>query len=290
MSAKSKPNVDIDVTNYLSAQLFLADYYKKRKELDPEFSYGEWATEIGFKNRSFLRLIATGQRAITEISKKIFLANFDFDEIEHQYFGHLVDRANAKTEQDIKTHSEALASLLRLRFQRFEVRNHLDFLMSPEIPSLQVLLSYEDILRTSENLAKLLNTSLESVSKWLTVLADLKMAEMKEIDGVTEWVSTSQSFRIPDLPGDVAVKYFHESSLKKAIHSLDLPKESRRFRSLLFPLNEQQFGDVWQKLNEFATSLLKQYDGLPFEDRRLYQINVNMVPLTEPVKQEDSEA
>jgi uncharacterized protein (TIGR02147 family) len=271
----------LDVTNYLSANQFLSDYYLKRKELDPEFSYAEWASEIGFTNRSFLRQIVSGQRSITENTRKLLVAKLGLDELGQQYFSHLVWRANAKNDTERKHQSEALASILRLRFNRFEVKNHLDFLMSAEIPSLQVLLTYEDIDKTLVNLSRLLKAPEQKVLSWLEVLVNLKMAESYEQDDVIRWKATTQSFSIPDQPGDVAVKHYHEKSLQKAISSLDLPTHTRKFRSLLLPLNEEQFAKAWQKLNEYAVTLLKEYDGLAFEDRRLYQINVNMVPVSE---------
>lgn len=51
----------IEITNYINAQQFLTDYYHKRKNENPTFSYGTWAEELGLKNRSLLRMMVIGR-------------------------------------------------------------------------------------------------------------------------------------------------------------------------------------------------------------------------------------
>lgn len=58
----SKPKV----FDYLSGISFLQDYYNYRKRTERLFSFEIWTSELGFKSKSFLKMILSGDRQVTE--------------------------------------------------------------------------------------------------------------------------------------------------------------------------------------------------------------------------------
>lgn len=273
-----------EVTDFLSVQQFLTELYNTRKLQEPSFSYHHWSKELGITSRSFLRQIVLGRRKITESLRQVLLEKIPMDEFQKQYFSHLVWKDQAKDTATRTVHETAMMNLLKIKFGRFEVKNQLDFLSSPEMASLQVLLSYKDIDKTAQNLAHILNVEPQQIEKWLIKLEEIKMAEKHVTDGKITWQTPYQSFHVPDKPSDESIRYYHAESLKKAIQSISLPYEERKFRSLLCPMNEEQFRLISEKLNDFAMSLLKQFEGQEFGDKRIYQINLNLIPVTKPQK------
>lgn len=271
-----------DITTYTDAQQFLQDYYFYRKTLDEKFSYKNWAEEIGIKNRSFLRLMTTGQRSISEATLQQMVGRMGLDNLGQQYFTHLVRKSNARNEKERARYDAALKNLVRLHQNRIEITDTLSFLESPEIPALQVLLTYTDIHRSAASLAVLLERSETQVSQWLNTLRNLGLAEETD-DG--QWQTYTQSYHIKDQPGDESLKRYHKKILQHAIQALETDKDSRRYRTLMMPLDPDQFQEVWSAVNEFAVHQLEKYNGQEFSARRLYQMNVSLVPMTKAAKE-----
>lgn len=271
-----------DITTYTNAQHFLLDYYFYRKTLDDQFSYKNWAEEIGIKNRSFLRLMTTGQRSISESTLQQMVGRMGLDNLGQQYFTHLVRKSNARTEKERARYEAALKNLVRLHQNRIEITDTLSFLESPEIPALQVLMTYTDIHRSAASLAALLERSESQVTQWLNTLRNLGLAEETN-DG--QWQTRTQSYHIKDQPGDESLKRYHEKTLQHAIQALETNKDSRRYRTLIMPLDLDQFQEVWAAINDFAVLQLEKYNDQDFSARRLYHLNVNLVPMTKAAKE-----
>ncbi|MBN21710.1 MAG: hypothetical protein CL678_10525 [Bdellovibrionaceae bacterium] len=61
------------VLQYVDVHEFLKDVYQFRKNKELDFSYLTWSKELGFKSRTFLQLVVTGKRKITDKSLSSFI-------------------------------------------------------------------------------------------------------------------------------------------------------------------------------------------------------------------------
>ncbi|MEN0059555.1 MAG: hypothetical protein AAGB31_12020, partial [Bdellovibrio sp.] len=50
------------IYNHSNSRDYLLAYYKHKKEMLPGFSYEAWAQELGYKSRSYLKMIVSGER------------------------------------------------------------------------------------------------------------------------------------------------------------------------------------------------------------------------------------
>jgi uncharacterized protein (TIGR02147 family) len=205
------------------------------------------------------------------------VSRMGLDHLGQQYFTYLVRKANARNESERNRYEEALKNLVRLHQNRIEITDTLSFLESPEIPALQVLISYTDMDRTTASLAALLECSEAQAARWLETLKNLGLAETTEHG---QWQARTQSYHIKDQPGDESLKNYHAKNLQHAIKSLNSDRNTRRYRTLMMPLDPNQFHEAWAAINEFAVLQLEKYNGQDFSTRRLYQMNVNLVPIT----------
>ncbi len=265
-----------DVTQYLDYRQFLNDYYAFRKTSWAAFSYQVWAEELGFKDRSFLRMIITGRRALSESNKIKFLNKINFDEIQKHYFSHLVSY-NCASEPAVKSyHSERMRGLLKLRVERREI----DILNSshaePRLMVLSILLGYEDIKKDSHTLAEVLKENPAQVEEWLKILKENSIVTYD--NNSAEWKPLNKSLKISDSPGSPVLSEFHRRSLQHAKDCVDLESSERKFRSLIVALNKTQLENLWKNFGEFALETLAELEGQPLADRKLYQINFNCVP------------
>lgn len=76
---------------------------------------------------------------------------------------------------------------------------------------------------------------------------------------------------------------FHELSLQQAIQAFHQPAKVRKYRSLLLPLTEEELGELYILLDDFASHQLTRFNAESFKGRRLFQMNINIHPVTKEV-------
>jgi len=281
-------NAQPKIWDYLDPVEYLRSHYEFRKAGQTQFSYAIWAHELGIKSRSFLRLVLTGKRNLTTDFAHQIIANLNLNKTETQYFLHLVGLKSASTLQTKEYHSRELSRLHQKfalkRYQMLEIQKKdlFDFLSSYQIPRIQVLLTLENIEKTPKNLAQLLKMKESDLLSHLQTLKNLGLAKEEN----NTWSATQSKITTPDELGNIALQSFHRKSLEEATHAITLPKESRRFQSAVIALTEEQFKAVHNTLREKLESLLNmETSDEGNEPIKIYQINLNMIPVTEPIYQ-----
>lgn len=275
-----KPNV----LEYLSVHHYLNDLYKYRKQTESNFSYELWAQELDFTNRSFLRQIVTGRRSLTlEMAKQISM-RLNFQGVEKQYFELLVQYSKSRSLEKQSALGRELMSLIKSENVQQDVHDYCEFVSRTLYPKLQTLLSFDDISKTPKELAHMLRQEPEDISKALEVLQKIGLAELGDSQ---EWNSVAKSFKVPENIGDRNILEYHALSLREAIEARSLPKQQRRYLSLMLPLNEKDFEAFWEEFNKFKKEMLRKFDVDNLGDKRLYQMNLNVYSVSEAVRQVD---
>ncbi|MFS4460156.1 TIGR02147 family protein [Bdellovibrio sp. HCB2-146] len=279
------PN-NLQIWNFADAILFLKAYYEQRKKLNPEFSYAVWADELGLKSRSFLRLVLVGKRSLTESVAALISKSLKLNNSEARYFHNLVGLARATTLEQKETHIREITKL----HEKYKLKSHeilevsskdlFDFLSSYKIPRLQVLLGLNDIEKTEARLAALLGVKESEVAEQLQILRKIGLADK---DSQGQWHSKEGQVATQDVLGNIALQSFHRKSLEEAANALELPKETRRFQSLVMALTEDQFQEVHNQLRRTLENTLQDFDSSEGHGKKVYQINLNIIPATGPI-------
>lgn len=265
-----------ELRQYLSVTQYLQDIYNYKKSLSPGFSYDAWSTEIGFKSRSFLHMIITQQRNISETFIEKFCVYMQFSETEKSYFSLLVSYNQAQQEKEKSYYLDLIFENLGKTKEVIEILKYSEFLESIELPKILVLLSFNDIQRNAQKLSEILKTDADSVQIHLEKLQDLGLAQLKE----GQWVPTKKSFCVPKNFSSVPLENYHNRSLLEAIAAQKLHTDTRRFRSLLVPLSEQDYQNLLTEINSLVSKTLAKYDSDTLADKKLYKININLYPVT----------
>lgn len=271
--------------NYLDAVFYLQDYYKARKEMAKGFSYETWSYELNIKSRAFIRLILLGKKKISPKFVEAFCDQAFSTKAEQEYFHCLVNYSQANTQKDKQLFGARLAQIQRRTIQQKHIEDFSSFVSSPQLPRLLTLLSFKDIIPTTENLRKFMGLSLEEIEKSLKHLAELGLAESKKQGDEIFWQSKNEKFKVKDSKGSMDLLKFHEKSLQDAIAAFHLPKELRRYKSLLLPLSEEELKSFNDNMDEFATEQFNRFSGDHYEGRRLFQINMNIHPVAKSTEE-----
>jgi uncharacterized protein (TIGR02147 family) len=271
------------IESYLDVRKYLADVYQWRKTIDPSFSYAQWAAEIGFKSRSFLRLVVTRKRSVTANSIPLFTKGLRLSAIDARYFERLVHYCLAETHQQKEHFFKELSQGAGAKFERTEIKDYYNLVSSTLGPRLQVLLTFADIERTPENLARLLNSTVAEVSKYLDILDRLGLASKLESAEGAEWRPKHQHFEIPESLGSTALQSYHRKSLEEAIEAIEIAPSLRRFQSALVALTPDEFDEFRGDVVKFLEASLAKFGKDEATGRRLYQINLNYIPVSSPI-------
>lgn len=267
-----------DVMTYLSIHQYLANLYRFRKQTEKGFSYEAWARELGIKTKSFLHQIVLGQRAITPETLTIFLSKLKLSDLEKEYFKYLVHYSKAESQEEKNLYGQKLVSMIKSHYQQEEISHYYEFLATTLLPKLQTLLSFKDIDRRADGVAKLLKISSAEAAGALEKLKELGLAQTDEHG---QWESQAKAFKVPDELGSSVVLQYHEQSLQEAIQAMTFTPDLRRYKSLLMPLKQSEFQSFLEELQNFVRQSLNKYDVDNLHERRLYQVNFNIYAVSE---------
>lgn len=267
---------------YLDVYQFLQDFYQFRKDQEPTFSYETWAKELGASDKSYVRFLVIGKRPINEKMSVAFSENINLSFADKKYFFTLIQYTQSKTHTQKEIFGQKLISMLKTELDQLEIEAHYEFLSSPLLPRLQVFLGFRDLDQSPKNLAWLLGATEVEIIEAFKKLENFKLIE--KVDG--RFTPLKKSFKVGDHFGDLGLEAFYKSNLEAAKASIQLPKNERRFKSLFLPLNGEEFELFLKNMNAFTSEQLYRFNPSDFADRRLYQVHLNIIPISNGIKDE----
>lgn len=269
----------ISPVGYLNPNEFLSDYYHSRKKINPGFSYQAWAVELSLRNRSYLRLVILGKKRITTNFIEGFRTSTAFDTDEKNYFVLLVRYHQAVDVSEKNLALNQMNKIIRARNPIESIELESNLVARPIFVRLLTILGFDDVMTTQKNLAELLNVETDEIGELLGKLESLKLAE-RRIENQSEiWKATKREFKITEHIGDNGLIRFHELSLSDAQKAMNGDFQSRRCRSLILAMSNDQLEDFKQRLNDFALSTFAAYASDSYSGKRLFQINFNFHPI-----------
>jgi len=274
------------VFEYLDVLFFLQDYYKFRKAEESSFSYESWSHELEMNSRSFLRLMVIGKKKVsTNFVQSFSRLNF-FTKSEEDYFELLVKYSQASNQKDKQAFGSNLLQILRKNTQQNDIPDFSDFVSSPLMPRLFTLLSFKDLNMVTRTLAELLDLPETDVLASLHKLQELELVTSEKVEDEIHWSSHSKKFKVQDKKGSVDLMKFHKQSLLEAIDAFHLPHELRRYKSLLLPMSPDELKLFYDAMDTFASEQFVRFSGDQYNGRRLFQINLNVHPVTKPLEKQ----
>ena len=79
-------NIFPDVKHYFSVSKYLKDVYQFRKNENSGFTYDLWSIELGYKSRSFLKMLTTEDRRVNQSFVNTFSAQYNLKADQKNHF------------------------------------------------------------------------------------------------------------------------------------------------------------------------------------------------------------
>lgn len=266
----------LNIYSFSEIGSYLKALYAHKKRHQQGLTYEAWSSELGYKSRSFLKMILNGDRKPSRDFVERLCACEGMSEIEKQYLLLLVRFATADFEDEKRDIDDKMLEIRGATKPLADMGQEDEFLTNPDLPKLHLLTGFTGFKRHTQELARLMNLELGVVEHYLKRLHELGMVQ--KIDD--EWVAIENSFKIPQNLGQQALRKYHEASAREAILAQDIEHELRKFRSLLFAVSKENLNILNEEINRFAHRVLERFDTSSLEGKRLYKLNLNFYPIT----------
>lgn len=258
---------------------YLKSIYDFRKNENSGFTYDLWSIELGYKSRSFIKMLTMNQRAVTDQFAENFSNKMNFTASEQIHFGLMVKYNQVSSDSDKKIYLDKIFENLGRSKLQTEISNHTEFLSNLMLPKILVLLSFKDLDRTTQGLSGFLKIPTSKMTVYLIQLEKMNLAVCSSVEKT--WSANNHSFKIPTDFKNEALKKYHNASLAEAIKAQDLPENQRRYRSTLIALSDQQYENLISDMNDLVSKAVSKYDSDEIQNKRLYKMNLNIFATTD---------
>lgn len=272
------PNQYTNVTQYFK------DYFQFRKKTDPVFSFETWSDELGFKSHSYLRMVCSGDRAVTN---KLVQSFAECNQLSGSQVDHLTSISlyqKAETISEKKIYLDKIFESLEMSSDNLEIKDYVRFLSNLQLPVIQLVTSFNDSPKTTEELSEFLNIDLETLKKNLFQLKLMNLVQETMTDKTSLWTAVSKSFHVNDTHLDEAVKLYYEQTLIEAKQYLNSQEIQKRFRSVFFTLNDQNYEAFVEESEAFLMKMRHKFASSEIQDGRLFKVNLFAYPVTQKIK------
>ncbi|MDG0817717.1 TIGR02147 family protein [Bdellovibrio svalbardensis] len=264
------------VYDYMDARLFLQDLYRFRKEVNPKFSYASWAADLGFSNKTLIRLILLGKRRISKKSLWALIKNISLSPLEAEYFEILVEYSQCRSNHEKQGLGNRLIAALRKNINQSLLHPDCGILKNVYGPLVMTLISSSSLPITVKKMAELLEQDEKIIH---SIVNDLSQASLILSDG-EGYIAAHAMFKINDQYGNYSLAEFYKYWFQATPKAIELPPETRRFRSLQIALSQEEFDEVVNLFNDFVANIVCRFEKNMIEERRLYMFNNAMFPVS----------
>lgn len=274
----SHPPAIIDVFAYDDYRLLLGDYYIKKKELQPYFSYRAFSRRTGFRAPNHLQRVINGDRNLSSDAALRYSQAMHLDAEEQDYFCTLVEHAHATEEDEITRLTEKLLAMKRYRGARRLDEAYAEYHSNWYIPAIFEMIACRGFVADPRWIAPRMRPQIseEEAARALSILRELRLVEESggKLTPVDPVLTTGCEARRR------AIAEYHRTMLESAKASIDLvPSDERDISALTLCMSEGGLLRVKQRIQAFRKELLslaaENQDG-----EQVIQLNMQLFPLT----------
>jgi uncharacterized protein (TIGR02147 family) len=274
----------ISIYSYTDYRKFIFDYFAEQKCNGIGFSYAFFAKKAGFKSRSFMAKVISGEKALSAVSIGRVAKAMDLQKKERDYFRALVLFNNEKSLNKKSRYFENLQSThqsnksVLLRNDQFEYFNKWYF------AALREIAAYCDFKDDFQKLGALLDPPISAKEAKQGIDLLLRLNLLKKHDG--PFVQTDTSITTGNEVQNIAVANFQRETSQLSQRAITRMGNRQEISTLTFGTNKTGFKEIQSEIRAFRKKLMSIIAAHKPLDR-VYQLNVQLFPMTKLPKKED---
>jgi uncharacterized protein (TIGR02147 family) len=268
-----------DIFTYSNSRLFLKDYYGERKKAHPSFSYRYFANKAGFKSKTFIYKVISGEKTLSKGAVLAVAQAMGLKKREIEYFEAMVNFTQAKTEREREFYFNHLQAFGKNHAATQLRQDQFNYFSTWYLPAIREIVAFSDFRDDYKLLAKFLNPAITTAQakEALKLLLDLGLIKRTSSG---RYYQTAKSLTCGDEIHMLAVHTFQKENLRLAAEAID--RHERRHRDIsTLTVGTTEAGA--QRISDELASFIKRLAELVEKDDpadRVYQINLQVFPLS----------
>lgn len=268
------------VFDFLDFRKFLADWFAAKKSVNPKFSHRMFARLAGQKSPSLLHHVIAGDRNLTAPTVDAFTRAMKLAPQEARFFGLLVALGQAETNAERNDAWERISAIRQFREARRIEGAGMEYLNHWFYPAIRELAYRPDFRADPEWIARTVRPQI-SAARARKALEGLVAMGMLREEG-ERLVPADGSLVTPHEVAGLAVYNYHQGMLERAQEAMRAfaPSE-RHFGGVTVAVPQSLVARLKEEVASFQERILFLCDTAPEPKDRVYQLNLQLFPLSE---------
>lgn len=269
-----------DIFTYLDYRKFLRDWFAARKAGNPRFSHRAFARRAKQASPSLLLHVIEGKRNLTPATTEAFTNAMALTGEEAEFFSALVAFDQADTLDERNKAWERVRATRRFREARRLDGDAVEYLSHWYYPAIRELAACGGLRADPEWVAAQMmpKVTVAQARKALEVLRSLGLL-VEDASGYL--VPADASVVTPHEVVGLAGMNYHLGMIERARDALQgVPHQERHFAAVTVAIPVSLVSRLKRELDAFQERVLDLCDGADLPRDRVYQVNLQLLPLT----------
>lgn len=273
-----------DIFGYTDHRAYLGDWFEAKKRANRRYSHRMFARRAGQKSPSLLKSIIDGSRNLTDDTTEAFLLALDLSADEARFFRDLVALDAAKTDEARNEAWSRMSAQRRFREARRVEGASFAYLSDWYVPAIRELATTTAFRADPAWIAATLVPAITKTQAKhaLGVLRDLGMIVDRDDGGVD--VVDGSIVTAPEVTG-LAVHNYHRGMAERAREAVTtFQPDERHLLGVTVRVPDALVPVLKDELNAMQARLLDLCDATEAGADRVYQLNLQLFPLSRPTE------
>lgn len=269
---------ELNIFNYSDYREFLRDFNDMKKRVNPSWSFGLWARELGLNSISSITMIINGQRHAGKKIQKSLIEFFKFNAKESYYFQELVKIAKS-TKDDPSLTIILLEQNSELKELREQNTEQVDLFFNWKAHCVKELTQLKDFFPSGTWIENRTNGLIkkDEGKKLLDILIKEGFLEKTFISGKEVICPATTIIPTKQVTKEAAHTY-HKALMENSYLAIEEEKDLRSLHATTLSLLEKDIPKAKDIIREFQISFSEQIEQSPGDE--VYQLNIQFFPLS----------
>jgi len=276
------------IFSYIDYRAFLRDYYDEHKRTTRFFSYRYFSQKAGINSPNFLKLVIESKRNLTNPTIEKFTGALKLTEKEARFFRHLVLFNQATALPEKQEHYSVLLSMMHTIKEQRLTADQQEYYNNWYVPVIRELICLRDFKGDFNELAAAVSPPISARDARFAVKLLLRLGLIKKrVDGTFE--QTSSAIISNSEVSRMAIRSFNHEMLRKAETALEnISPDERNIFGVTIGVSKECYDVLVVEMSAFRERILSIVNR-DTNSSRVYQINVQLFPLSTDVKTSSGE-
>jgi uncharacterized protein (TIGR02147 family) len=273
------------VYEYTDYRAFLRDHFAASKKQKPFYSHRYFARHAGFASSNFIKLVMGGQRNVGPAAVEGLVGALKLGGDEASFFRDLVTLDQAETLAERNRAFDRVAANRRFRAARRLEGPFFRYLTHWYYPAVRELAARPDFRADPKWIASRIQPTI-TASAAKAALATLEQLGLLVAGPGGKLVRGEPSLTTGHEVRSVVVPAYHRQMIERAGHAVDnVPPDQRDVSALTVCISESRLPELKARIRRFREEMMDLCDR-EAEPERVYQLNIQLFPLSQPFEPE----